>query len=381
MPSYNNNVVISLCVYHMLKISFHQCYFLRYTKNINNVCISSPEEAASHMNVTIKDIARLAGVSYSTVSKALNGSPLVKPETRRRIVELAEQLGYEPNLAAKSLVSKRSMTVGALLPSLERVALSALVGRINDALAARGYEVILSILPPTSAARLFQRLQVDGIVVFEDITPEAQHVETVSTDIPVVSIGASHLVGSRFALVDVKRKDALRDAVRYLAGLGHSRIAYIGDARESDSKQQEKVAGFTEGAFACGLSSDDAIVLNSDGNTWRHGYDAGRRLLALDDRPTAVITGAYDVTAGLLRAALDGGLRVPDDLSLVSYDNIPQLAELDVPVTAVGAPVDAFAERIAEALLDIMAQDGPVRRTTLLDAALEERASAVRFRR
>src|SRR5690606_16412833 len=131
------------------------------------------------MNVTIKDIARLAGVSYSTVSKALNDSPLVKSETRQRIVELAKQLGYEPNHAAKSLVSRRSMTIGVLLPSLERVALSALVSRINDALASRGYEVILSILPPAHAARLFQRLQVDGIVVFEDITPEARRIDPV----------------------------------------------------------------------------------------------------------------------------------------------------------------------------------------------------------
>ncbi|MCI3919238.1 LacI family transcriptional regulator [Paenibacillus sp. TRM 82003] len=333
------------------------------------------------MSVTIKDIARLAGVSYSTVSKALNDSPLVRPDTKRRIVELAAQLGYEPNLAAKSLVSRRSMTVGALLPSLERVALSALVGRINDELSARGYEMILSILPPTDAVRLFQRLQVDGIVVFEDITPEARRVDSVSTDIPIVSIGSSHIMGNRYALVDVKRKEALREAVRYLAGLGHCRIAYVGDAREADSKQQEKVAGFLEGAFESGLTADGAFILNSDGNTWKHGYEAGRQLLELERRPTAVITGAYDVTAGCLRAIQDGGLRVPEDLSLVSYDNIPQLAELDVPVTAVGAPVDRFAERIAAALLDIMAAEGADRRTELLDAALEERASAVRLPR
>jgi len=332
------------------------------------------------MNVTIKDIARLAGVSYSTVSKALNDSPLVRPETKARIVELAAQLGYEPNFAAKSLVSRRSMTVGVLLPSLERVALSALVSRINDALSERGYEMILSILPPGSAAKLFQRLQVDGIVVFEDITPEERNAEPVATDIPIVSIGASHLVGTRYAVVDVKRKDALREAVTYLASLGHTRIAYVGDAREADSKQQEKVAGFTEGAFACGLAPNDAIILNSDGNTWRDGYEAGRKLLALDAKPSAVVTGAYDVTAGFLRAVLDGGLRVPDDLSLVSYDNIPQLAELDVPVTAVGAPVTLFAERIAGALLDIMGESGPARRTELLDAKLEERASAMRVR-
>lgn len=330
-------------------------------------------------NVTIKDIARLAGVSYSTVSKALNDSPLVKPETRLRIVELAQQLGYEPNLAAKSLVSRRSHTIGVLLPSLERAALAALVGRINDALTSRGYETLISILPPAPAVRLFQRLQVDGLIVFEDIPPEAQYQETVTTDIPVVSIGASHIAGSRFAVVDVRRKDALRKAFAYLAGLGHKRIAYVGDARESDSKQQEKVAGFTEGAFACGLSSEDAFVLNSGGNTWRHGYESGRRLLSLERRPTAVIAGAYDVAAGLLRAALDGGLRVPGELSLVSYDHIPQLAELDVPVTAVGAPVDRFAERIADALLQLMTAAGPARIETLLDAVLEERASAVRI--
>jgi len=330
------------------------------------------------MSVTIKDIARLAGVSYSTVSKALNDSPLVKPDTKRRIVELAAQLGYEPNLAAKSLVSRRSQTVGVLLPSLERVALAALVERINEALSSRGYEVILSILPPASAVRLFQRLQVDGIVVFEEIAPEGRAAEPLATDLPVVSIGASHVTGARLATVDVKRKEAIKEAVRYLAELGHKRIVYAGDARDADSKQQEKVAGFLEGAFACGLAPDAAVVVNSGGNTWRHGYEAGRALLKLEPRPTAVVSGAFDVTAGLLRAVQDGGLRVPDDLSIVSYDNIPQLAELDVPITAVGAPVSAFAERIAGTLVELMNGVDDARGTTLLDAVLEPRASSVR---
>lgn len=327
------------------------------------------------MNITIKDIARLAGVSYSTVSKALNDSPLVRPDTKQRIVELASQLGYQPNIAAKSLVSRRSMTVGVVLPSLERVALSALVGRINDELAARGYECLLSILPLASANKLFQRLQIDGIVVFEDISPEEKHIEPVMTDIPVLSIGPSHAVSTRYAMVDVKRKEAMKSAVRYLTGLGHTRITYIGDARESDSKQQEKVTGFVEGSFECSLLSDSALIMNSNGNTWSHGYEAGRKLLSLDARPTAVITGAYDLAAGFLRAVQDGGLDVPNDLSLISFDNVPQLAELDVPVTAVGAPVGLLAERIAATLVGVMANDGAVRVTELLDARIEERDS------
>jgi len=328
------------------------------------------------MSVTIKDIARLAGVSYSTVSKALNDSPLVKPETKQRIVELAAQLGYQPNMAAQSLVSRRSMTVGVLLPSFERTALSALVSRIHHELARYGYNVILSILEPSAAVKLFQRLHVDGMVVFEDITPEAQHIEAVTTDIPVVSIGPSHIVSTKFALVDVHRKQAIRTAVRYLIELGHSSIAYIGDARGSDSKQLEKIQGFMEGAFENGLSNEHASIINTGGNTWHNGYEAGLKLLELAERPAAAITGAFDVTAGFLRAVLDGGLQIPGDLTLVSYDHVPQLAELDVPVTAIGAPVGRYAERIAAALVEIMNAEDPVRKTELIEAELEIRASS-----
>lgn len=331
------------------------------------------------MTVTIKDIARLADVSYSTVSKALNDSPLVKPDTKKRITLLAAQLGYQPNLAAKSLVSRRSMTVGIILPSLERVALSALVGRINGELAARGYDVLLSILPPEAAIGLFHRLQMDGIVIFEDITPEDEHDELIATDIPILSIGASHVNGSRYAMVDAKRKEAIKEAVRYLTRLGHRRIAYVGDHRGADSKQQEKAAGFMEGAFEYGLSSSSAFILDSGGNTWKNGFDAGRRLLLLDERPSAVITGAFDLTAGFLRAVQDEALHLPDDLSLISYDNVPQLGELDVSVTAIGAPVDVYAEQIAATLLDIMGSKTAVRRTVLLDARIEERASCRRI--
>lgn len=333
------------------------------------------------MGVTIKDIARLAGVSYSTVSKALNDSPLVKPETKRRIIELAEQLGYEPNTAAQSLVSRRTMTVGALIPSFERTALTALISRIHEHMARSGYDVILSILDPPAAVKLFQRLHVDGIIVFEDITPEASRIEPIVTEIPVVSIGPSHITSHRYALVDVQRKHAVKQAVHYLAGLGHRRITYVGDARESDSKQQEKIAGFMEGAFECGLTSSEAKIVNSGGNTWHNGFEAGLKLLEQKDRPTAVITGAFDVTSGFLRAVLDGGIHIPKDMALISYDHVPQLEKLDVPITAVGAPVERMAERIAATLVEIMGEKQAVRKTEWLVPELEERLSSKPARR
>jgi len=327
------------------------------------------------MNVTIKDIAKLAGVSYSTVSKALNNSPLVRPDTKQRIVELAGQLGYEPNLIAKSLVQKRSMTVGILLPSIERVALSALVERIHDALAQRGYEVILSILTIKDAIRLFQRLKVDGIVIFEEISPEERMSFPIETELPMVSIGSSHVRGSRYAMVDVNRREAIKQAVHYLAQHGHERICYVGDARAIDQKQQEKVVGYLEGIQANPSCSDHSQIINSSGNLWQEGFAAGRQFLALDRRPTAVVSGAYHVTAGFLRALLEAGLTVPKDLSLISYDHIPQLAQLEVPITAVGTPVTLLAEQVAASLVRVMNSKEPIHLQEWLEVLIAERHS------
>jgi LacI family transcriptional regulator len=331
------------------------------------------------MNVTIKDIARLASVSYSTVSKALNNSPLVRSDTKQRIVEIAHQLAYQPNFAAQRLVSKRSKTVGIVLPSLEKIALSALVERINHELTDRGYEVIFSILGIRDALNMFQRLQVDGIVVFEGISSERTPREVITTGIPFISIGSSDIWGTRYALVDAKRKDAIGKAVRYLVGLGHRHIAYLGDARVSDSKQQVEVTGFCEVALACGLSPESAYVINAKGDTWLQGYVAGRELMNATHCPTAVITGAFDLTAGFLRSVQDAGRSVPHDVSLISYDHIPKLAELDVPVTAVGAPIDVFAQRIASMLLTIMNSQSPISLTELIDVEIVERSSCLPY--
>jgi LacI family transcriptional regulator len=327
------------------------------------------------MSVTIKDIAKIAGVSYSTVSKALNNSPLVRPDTKQRVVEVAQQLGYEPNFMAKSLVQRRSMTVGIILPSIERVALSALVERIHEALAQRGYDVMLSILTLSEAVRLFQRLKVDGIVVFEEISPEERLSPPVETSIPIVAIGSSHIRGTRYAMVDVKRREAIKQAVYYLIQRGHERITYIGDAREADQKQQEKVAGYLEAMQAYPHLVDHIQIIDSGGNLWQQGFAAGRQFMALKRRPTAVVSGAYHVTAGFLRALLDAGLTVPADVSLVSYDHIPQIAELDVPMTAVGTPVSLFAEQIVASLIVIMNSTEPIHLQEWLEVQIAERQS------
>jgi LacI family transcriptional regulator len=328
--------------------------------------------------VTIKDIAQAAGVSFSTVSKALRDSPLVTLETKRRIIAIAREMGYQPNIAARRLVSKRSGAIGVVWPSIERTALSTLITRVNDRLERRGVAMLLSLGGMDAAFATFRKFQVDAILVFAG-TEEGESRVPDSGGIPVLSYGAAGL--ARLPTVDVNRDLAIRLAVRHLASLGHRRIAYIGRPERPDPLQEVKAAAFRDETRALGLDSLDAPVAELQGMEVHDGYAAARRLLAIaangDEaarRPTAVICGSCDLVRGVLRAAAEAGLNVPGGLSVAGYDNIPQMAELEVPVTAVGADIDEMAELIADSLIRLVDRPDAVG-TVTLEPSLVVRAS------
>jgi len=328
--------------------------------------------------VTIKDIAQAAGVSFSTVSKALRDSPLVTPETKRRIIAIAREMGYQPNIAARRLVSKRSGAVGVVWPSIERTALSTLITRVNERLERRGVAMLLSIGGMDAAFATFRKFQVDAILVFGGMEVGESRVPD-SGGIPVLSYGAAGM--APIPTVDVNRGGAIRLAVRHLASLGHRRIAYIGRPATRDPLQDVKIGAFLDETGALGIDVSDAPVADVPGLEVHDGYAAARTLLAgvpRDDgavwRPTAVVCGSYDLTRGVLRAAAEAGLDIPGKLSVISYDNIPQMAELEVPVTAVGADIDAMAELVADSLLRLVGQPEAVG-TVTLEPSIVVRAS------
>lgn len=326
------------------------------------------------MSVTIKDIARLAGVSYSTVSKALNNSPLVRNEKKQRIQELAKQLGYQPNMVAKSLVSRRSMSVGILLPPMDSIATTALLEHIQVECSLRKYDVILSLLTPEFALDFFQRLRTDGIILFEhpSTSPPKQRL---TTDLPLVSIGTCPVFSSRFALVDTKRKEAIRQAVRHLVQLGHQHLAYIGVAQETNATQYEKVAGFYEETYAQNLSRETTSLIDTEKTSWADGYRAGRQFVSLPNRPTGVITGSYELTAGFMQALQDHGLTAPDHYSIISYEDLPEFEQLPVAVTSVGTSITTFAQKVASLLFDQLDKSESAQLLELLEPRIVERQS------
>ncbi|TDL34265.1 LacI family transcriptional regulator [Jeotgalibacillus sp. S-D1] len=301
------------------------------------------------MGVTIKDVAKAAGVSYSTVSKALRDSPLVKEPTKKHITEIASKLGYQPNAAARSLVSKKSHTIGIVWPTIERVAHASLITSMNKQLEQLSYTSLISINEMEFAVNVFNRYQVDAILVFNDGCSEQNHASTV----PLVTYGIAHSA-TVSPTVDVQRKKAIFLAAEYLQSIGHRKISYIGAIDEEDCMQLEKEKGFKLAINQLGLETYEDQVIHVSGLEQYDGYSAAKELLSKPGKPTAIISASHDLTKGILRALHEQNLSVPADLSLISYDNIPESYDLDVPISTVGVPLEKITEKLADVLMDVI---------------------------
>lgn len=306
------------------------------------------------MSITIKDIAKQAGVSYSTVSKALRDSPLVKTPTKNKIIAIAEELGYVPNIAARSLVQKKSYTIGVVWPTVERVAPAALITRINELLEQHSYTTLLSINKVDTAIATFNRFQVDAIIVFAESEDEGKDIQKVYSKVPILYYGIKENVD--FPTIDVNRRLALKIAVNHLITLGHNKIAYIGEIDTKDPLQKEKYLGYLEGMVENNLFVTSNLLAPTNGLDVYSGYLAAKSLFKNNDEITAIISGSFDLTRGVLRATEELGLEVPNKLSLISYDNIPQTENLDILFSKVGVPINRIAEQITETLLAIIEQ-------------------------
>ncbi|MFA9557857.1 LacI family DNA-binding transcriptional regulator [Evansella sp. AB-rgal1] len=299
--------------------------------------------------VTIKDIAKAAGVSYSTVSKALRDSPLVKPPTKKRIVTIANDLGYQPNAAARSLVSKKSNTIGVVWPTVERTAHAALITNINEQLESLDYTTLLSINKIDAAINTFNRFQVDAILMFNEKGYIENHYPS---NVPILSYGIAK--DPLYPTVDVNRREAMKLAVKSLAEIGHKNIAFIGDITGKDQLQEEKVVGFKEGMKEYLQDVQKDSLIPAPGLEMYDGYLAMIKRLNEPNRPTAIISGSYDLTKGVIRALNERNLSIPNDISIISYDNIPQMNTFDRPISIVGVPNEIITKTITNALLDII---------------------------
>jgi len=288
------------------------------------------------MSVTIRDVAKRLKLSITTVSRALDGYDDVAEETRERVIRVAREMGYMPSRAARELRRKRSDAIGYILPtSNPRFAdpfFSEFVAGLGDEVTSHNLDLLVSTAPPGTEAeraiyeRWVQSRRVDGIVLSRMRQHDWRADYLTERQFPFVALGRT-LTPHDFPYIEVDSRSGFARLVGHLVEQGYRRIAYIGASPEL-VLEADRRAGYRNGLAAAGLAFDEALVV--EGNLTRvGGYQAARRLLALPQRPTAII-GANDLTAiGVMRAAREGGLAVGRDLAVAGHDLASQLGRPD----------------------------------------------------
>jgi LacI family transcriptional regulator len=314
---------------------------------------------ASLERVTISDVARAAGVSVPTVSKVVNGRYGVAPATSKRVLEVVAALGYETSLVASSLRRRRTNVIGILVAEFESFSVELLKG-ISSAATGTGYELLAYSGLAASGSRTgwerrsLSRLAgtlIDGAIV---ITPT---VLMPTTSIPVVAIDP-HTGPGGPSTIDSDNVAGARAATRHLIELGHRRIAHI-RGRSDLASAELREAGYRESLAAAGIPFDPALVRDG-GYQAALTAEAARELLTSPDRPTAVFA-ANDMSAlGVLTVAHELGLRVPEDLSVIGFDDVPEAASSTPPLTTMAQPLHDLGAQALEMLVGLLnGQDVP----------------------
>ncbi len=307
-------------------------------------------------SVSIKDIARVAKVSHSTVSRALRDSPLVNRETAERIRQIAEEMGYRPSAVARSLVTRKTKTIGVVVTTIADPFIAEVVSGIEEVANDHGYSVFLanSNADPDREIKVvhsFHERRVDGILVTASRVGALYIGHLSEMKVPIVLINNQH-PGEFVHSVMIDNVTASRMATEHLIQLGHRRIAYIGDqfGYQSDT---ERFAGYRQALERAGLTFQPELIVHGDGKP-EGGMRAMEHLLRLSPLPTAVFC-YNDMTAlGALRVARMRGLRVPADISLVGFDDLFIASYTEPPLTTIRQPKRQMGQRAMELLLQLL---------------------------
>ena len=276
--------------------------------------------------ITIDDIAAAAGVSVASVSRSLRDLPGVGPQTRKRIVEIADEFGYELHPQASRLASGRTSTVGLAAPLFGTWFPSRALGGIYSVLAEAGYDLLISIMASPAERRRFLRearsfcRRVDGVILIDTFASAEGDSADAFFNRPVVAVG-ERLAGAGSIAID--NRLAARRAVEHLIDLGHERIGIITAPERADmsmSTSRQRRLGYEDALRDAGLSIDPSLAAAGDGSI-ASGVEALSRLLAIPGPPTGVFCMSDEMAFGALRAAQNAGVPIPDELSVIGFDD------------------------------------------------------------
>jgi DNA-binding LacI/PurR family transcriptional regulator len=323
----------------------------------------------------LKDVAKLAGVSHITVSRVVNQAPNVHPDTRERVVAAMTELGYRPNLAARALVTRRSHTLGVIAVKGTLFGPASTLLSIEQAALARGYYLsVVSVtdVTPTALEEALQRLAqqaVEGLVVMAPRRAAIESLAQMPPGLPVVTVEGGGAPGAAAVLVD--QTGGAVAATRHLVQQGHRHVVHL--AGPSDwLEAQARLDGWRAACREAGLATPRP--LHGDWSP-RSGYRAAQRLLGRLHTFTALFAANDQMALGALRAFAEAGVRVPQDVSVVGFDDVPEAEFLHPPLTTVRQDFEAVGRACVELLTRAIEKTDGHEETVVIPADLQVRCS------
>ncbi|NIA69296.1 LacI family transcriptional regulator [Pelagibius litoralis] len=324
----------------------------------------------------VRTVAAATGLSVATVSRVLNGSTLVREETRAQVIASMRELDYAPNAAARALATRRTRTIAAVIPTLSHSIFARFLNAVELALAERGYALVIATTdgdPQQEMVRVGEVLNMgaEGLILSGATHPPELLRLIEQRGLPTV---CTSIHDPRYVLPTIGYDNAAlgREALRYLIGLGHRRVAVVHGPLENNDRTVLRLKGVKRGAGKDCVLDLVETSLDSEG-----GALSTRRLLEGPERPTAILCLSDVLALGVLFEARRSGFSVPADLSIMGFDDLDWAAVCEPPLTTLRLPTARMGRCTADALVDYLDNDSELPHVKL-KAALVERASTAK---
>ncbi|MCP8617144.1 catabolite control protein A [Salirhabdus salicampi] len=329
------------------------------------------------MNVTIYDVAREANVSMATVSRVVNGNPNVKPATRKKVLTAIEKLGYRPNAVARGLASKKTTTVGVIIPDISSIFFAELARGIEDIATMYKYNIILSNSDQNKDKEIhlinsMLGKQVDGIVFMGGKITDEHIKEFESAPVPVV-LAATIDDTNTIPSVNINYEQGAFEAVQLLLEHGHAKIGFVAGMADTEMNTQ-KNSGYKRALTENGQPIDDNLIFKGD-YTYQAGLDSVEYFLSLSEKPGAIFVSTDEMALGVIHGIQDRGLRVPEDIEVVGFDNTRLATMVRPTLSTVVQPMYDIGAVSMRLLTKIMNKEQVTDQNVILPHRIVERSS------
>lgn len=330
---------------------------------------------------TIKKVCQLAGVSTATVSRALKNPDMVNEKTKERIFKAIAEAGYRPNVLASSVKTGRSNSLVVLVPNLSNPFFCKIIQGIEQAAQESGYSVLLGDTQGNEKreheyAGMVLSNRADGIIHLDHSFPFSKNDEKLAENVPMVSVCERIVSDKKYPVVEIDNYSACRALANHLTSYGHTKFGVIAGQKESQI-YRDRLGGIKSVLLEQGIDLDDSLVVGGE-YSFVSGEDGAKELLKHSSRPTAIFCFNDDIAIGAIHAIKKQGLKVPEDISVVGFDNINVSAYIDPPLTTIDQPVYDMGRKAVDVILQLIKNQPLERDREIVQFSLLERESTAK---